>query len=60
VRKALLTLIVDDLDGHIAEFNKRGQSSVTHLTPAQQGAAPDRLQPALWSQAPVASASGGG
>jgi hypothetical protein len=24
--KALLTLIVDDLDGHIAEFNKRGIS----------------------------------
>ncbi len=27
---------------------------------AEQGVEPDRLQPALWSQAPVAPASGGG
>ena len=30
------------------------------ITATQQGAAPDRLQPALWSQAPVAPAFGGG
>ncbi len=29
-------------------------------TEAEQGAAPDRLQLRLWSQAPVAYASGGG